>query len=49
MWRAWEKKGIAAKLGPYIGSGMTLRDVATELECSHVAVWKALRKMGVTL
>lgn len=45
----WRKKGIKEKLLPYIGSGVSRKRVAAELDCSTVSVWRALKALGASL
>ena len=42
-------KDLKNRLLPFIGSGLTTRAVADTLDCSTVAVWRALKRMGKTL
>lgn len=42
-------KRVKERLGPFIGSGMTLQAVATILDCSVNAVHLALKRKGVKL
>ncbi len=48
-WDHYPHKNVRARLKPYIGSGLTLRAVAAEIGCSHVAVYAALKRMGASL
>lgn len=42
-------KNIRAKVVPYIGSGLSQRQVARLLDCSACAVNVALKKLGAKL
>lgn len=48
-WHHYPHKNVRERIVPYIGSGMTLRAVAAEIGCSHVAVYNALKRMGASL
>lgn len=44
--RDWLCPAVDAKLRPFVGSGLSTRQVGALLGLTHVAVWKALKVRG---
>lgn len=40
---------LKKRLPEFVGKGETTRTIAKQLGCSHVAVWKALKREGIKL